>query len=472
MNSSRLNLLLTIAAVVATAALYAFGFALDPLPWLVWIAPLPMLLLAPRLGVWSVVTASAVAWLLGGLRLYWYFYDAIQFPVPALLAIAVSTSVGFAACVLLFRALVLRRHFALAAVGFASAWVAFEYLMSLLNREAAGNWYSIAYTQADLLPVLQTASLAGTAGIAFLLMVVPAAVAVCFAPGATVSAQAWVGGGVAVLLAAALGYGFARPQPSDDATRTAALAYPRDDGSAKVGTPEHQRVFEQYRDGVRDLAAEDVVTVVLPEKLVIVDKKHKDDYFAQWGKVARGAKINVVLGMELEEQDHVSNAAVWFPANGSEPTIFRKHHMIPGLESYLKPSDELTFVPGPDSWALAICKDLDFVDFVARYREAGATIIFAPALDFDTDGWWHSRVAVTRGVEQGVSLVRAGQKGLVTVSDQYGRVLAEDAEVAVAEVGTNGASTVYSRFGDWLVWVSLGMTALALVFAVRRKAVL
>ncbi|MWA04656.1 hypothetical protein F8568_030640 [Actinomadura sp. LD22] len=47
-----------------------------------------------------------------------------------------------------------------------------------------GAWLSLAYTQADVPPVVQLASLTGPWGITFLVMGVPAALAAAGAPGA------------------------------------------------------------------------------------------------------------------------------------------------------------------------------------------------------------------------------------------------------------------------------------------------
>lgn len=471
MNPSPPKPVWTIAAVAGTAALYTFGFALDPVPWLVWLAPLPLLWLAPRSGPWTTAAVAAGAWTLGGLRMLWYFHDTIEIPIPAVLAIAATTAAGFAGCVSLFRALVLRRRHTLAAFGFASAWVSVEFVLAVLNRETAGNWYSISYTQTDLTPILQTASIAGVAGIAFVVSLVPAAVAAALAPGSGRSSRAWVLGTTAVLLVAALGFGFVRPRSGSEPVTVAALAYERDQGWITVGEPKAQDVFDRYRDGVVELAQDGVNTVVLPEKLVRVPEAERTEYFEKWRVVAHDNGINVVLGMALDEGEHTTNAAVWFPAEGDETAIYRKNFLIPGLENHLTAADDLGFAPGHDSWGLAICKDLDFADFAARYGDRGATILFAPAWDFDVDGWWHSRVAVTRGVEQGFALVRTGDTGRMTVSDANGRVLADDAEVAVATVGTNGASTVYARFGDWLVWLCLASTVLASAFALRRRPI-
>jgi apolipoprotein N-acyltransferase len=55
-------------------------------------------------------------------------------------------------------------------------WVAFEHLVSRVSLNGA--FGSFAYTQVDVLPILQVASLAGIGAVTFLVALAPAAVAV------------------------------------------------------------------------------------------------------------------------------------------------------------------------------------------------------------------------------------------------------------------------------------------------------
>jgi apolipoprotein N-acyltransferase len=63
-----------------------------------------------------------------------------------------------------------------AALVFPSAWTAYEFLYSLVSPN--GTFWSLAYSQADFLPVLQIASLTGIWGIVFVLTLVPSAIAI------------------------------------------------------------------------------------------------------------------------------------------------------------------------------------------------------------------------------------------------------------------------------------------------------
>ena len=47
-------------------------------------------------------------------------------------------------------------------------------------------------------------------------------------------------------------------------------------------------------------------------------------------------------------------------------------------------------------------------------------MLLVPALDFTGDGWLHSRMALVRGVESGLTVVRAAAYGRLTVTDAGG----------------------------------------------------
>jgi apolipoprotein N-acyltransferase len=92
-----------------------------------------------------------------------------------------------------------------------------------------------------------------------------------------------------------------------------------------------------------------------------------------------------------------------------------------------------------------------------------------PAWDFVADGRLASRVAAMRAVEGGFAVARAAQEGLVAVSDDRGRILAEAATsdkreaLLVVDVSTGPGGTLYARAGDWFAWTVTAIAAAILV---------
>ncbi|HEY1176664.1 MAG TPA: nitrilase-related carbon-nitrogen hydrolase, partial [Phytomonospora sp.] len=306
----------------------------------------------------------------------------------------------------------------------------------------------------------------------------PAAIAAMSAPALLRRSRRATALVALVLIAVPVGYGTVRlataPEPGETTTM-AALAIPVPWPVMPYEAPESAAVTASYRAELPAVAASGATVVVLPEKIFRVREADAAGFLATWSAMAVEAKIDVVVGAALGQDGRTYNVAIHLPADGSAPTVYRKHHMIPGLETdapagepELTPGDELAFVPGT-SWGLIVCKDLDFPALAADYRDAGAAVLLAPALDFDVDEWAHSRSAVVRGIEQGLSVVRSAAQGLATISDPYGHVAESDGTAVVVAVRTTGPSTVYSVLGDWFAWLSVLVLAACLFPVLARR---
>jgi apolipoprotein N-acyltransferase len=151
--------------------------------------------------------------------------------------------------------------------------------------------------------------------------------------------------------------------------------------------------------------------------------------------------------------------------------------MVPGLEIGYRTGSAPALLSLPVGTAgVAICKDMDFPAWLRGYAAAGHPgVLLVPAWDFVRDGRLHARMAVVRGVESGFTLARAAQNGLVTASDDRGRILAEagsDPEaMVVADLPLGPGQTFYSRHGDWAGIVSLLLVGAALAAAFARRSV-
>jgi apolipoprotein N-acyltransferase len=131
--------------------------------------------------------------------------------------------------------------------------------------------------------------------------------------------------------------------------------------------------------------------------------------------------------------------------------------LVPGWEEgYGQGSGVGEFAAGGTTWGLLICKDLDFSAFVRELGRRDRRLVAAPAWDFVRDARLHARMAILRGVESGFTLVRTAQQGLLTVSDAYGRIVAEKSSaegpevLLIADAPLGPGTTVYSRWGQIL----------------------
>jgi apolipoprotein N-acyltransferase len=118
-------------------------------------------------------------------------------------------------------------------------------------------------------------------------------------------------------------------------------------------------------------------------------------------------------------------------------------------------------------YGLVVCKDLDYPGVGRDY--AGAGVLLVPGLDFDRGGWLHSRIAMIRGVESGLTIVWSATRGRVTASDSTGRVLAETGWRCWCGCQWTPPGTVYTRLGDWFAWLCLAPALAVPMIAADRN---
>jgi apolipoprotein N-acyltransferase len=115
---------------------------------------------------------------------------------------------------------------------------------------------------------------------------------------------------------------------------------------------------------------------------------------------------------------------------------------------------------------------MDFPLLSRQYANDGAGLLLVPAWDFIVDGRLHDRMAILRGVESGFSIARVAKQGLLTLTDDRGRVLAESSSAAqlqnasdpfttlTGSISVRNEPTIYARTGDWFAWLNLAFAVL------------
>ncbi|WP_169716928.1 nitrilase-related carbon-nitrogen hydrolase [Sporomusa acidovorans] len=192
-------------------------------------------------------------------------------------------------------------------------------------------------------------------------------------------------------------------------------------------------------------------------------------------QAARRNRVTLIAGLSLQEK-RLRNAALVFAPDGSLIQSYNKQHLLSPYENSYTPGKDLALLEtgATASAGIVICKDMDFLLPSREYSQQGTGLLLVPALDFHTDGWLHARIAILRGVEENVAVVRAAQWGLLTVSDSRGRlqgtvpVSNQDETSLLAKVQLGSGYSLYSLQGDWLAWLCLFGTSLAL-FRLKRK---
>jgi apolipoprotein N-acyltransferase len=458
MRSNRNSLLFTSSVVIASAILYFCATGLNGYGPLLFLAPILILILANRSAAKVAFLCSFLAYAIGGLNMVSYL--KLLVPIPLIVLFVLFPSLLFALAVISARAATLHGQPWLAVFVFPAVWTAYEFLLSLVSPNGTAG--SIAYAQTSLAPLIQIASLTGIWGITFMTTLVPATVAVLWHRWKSKGEMLRISAAPAALTLFVVLFGFSRLlQPGLKRSVSVGLAAcdTSIDHFRATELGEALPVAEAYSRRAAELGAKGAQIIVLPEKFLGVTRKYDSVVFSLFRRTARNTSAIVIAGFDdIESPSNVNEAISFFPA---ETTLrYRKKYFVPGIEAgYLPGSEPLVFQCDSVNMGVEICKDMDFPSWSREYGSRDVRILFVPAWDFTVDGRMHSRMAVMRGLENGFSVARCAQQGLLTASDSRGRVVAETAsgpEAALeCSVPLGTGKTFYSVTGDWFGWLNV-----------------
>ena len=190
----------------------------------------------------------------------------------------------------------------------------------------------------------------------------------------------------------------------------------------------------------------------------------------------------------------VYNAAFLLQPDGSTGGVYRKVHLVPFGEyvplkrilffaaplveavSDFSPGARVNTLPVGDSRiSTAICYEVVYPALIREGVQEGSALLTTITNDAwfgqSSAPWQHFQMATMRAIEQGRYLVRSANTGISGVVDPYGRVLAASPLFVewqrTMDVRLIEDRTVYSRIGDVVAWVSVLITAVALILAAR-----
>lgn len=369
------------------------------------------------------------------------------------------------------------------ALSLASAWVASEWLRGHILTGFP--WNLAAYSLADWTVLSQAASLVGSYGLGFLIVLSATLAGYTFCPSDHRLRRLRVAGTAAILIGIS-GFGI---------VRIAASTLPPEGGTRIRVVQPNIAQSAKWDQATRDENKQRLIT--LSERAGSFD-------LLLWPETAwpgflaedEGARIILasllpesgvlITGSPVQEETATRttyrNAVLAIASDGTILAQYAKHHLVPFGEYVplrgILPLPRLVesrgdFVPGPGPSTLAIGVGLPLVGVAICYEAIfpghvvdGATRpswIFNATNDawFGTSigPWQHLASARMRAVEEGLPLVRAANTGISVVVDAYGRTIAmielERSGIIDARLPRPLPPTPYARFGDW--------TAIALI---------
>jgi apolipoprotein N-acyltransferase len=339
-------------------------------------------------------------------------------------------------------------------------FTAFEFLVLQYSRDGSAG--SVAYTQSNILPIVQIASVAGILGITFFITFIPSAIAVAWhfrkqkkkfrftaRIGVIVTALVIFAGSLRLIL----------NPPGTQSSIKVGLAVLDEKSHYITQHPDiekEKQSAKNYAEFVSQLANGGARLVVLPERALNIDPQTESTLTNILSSTAGQKNVFIVSGYTNFKTAAHRNSSLVIDANGRLVVDYNKVYLVPGLEKQFTPGSSIgLFEFNNIKTGTAICKDLDFPSYIKNYGVAGIDFLNIPAWDFVTDDWLHSRMAILRGVENGFSEVRTARQGRLTISDAYGRVIAEansssgKAVTLTGNVPIQKLNTIYNRWGNW-----------------------
>lgn len=454
-----------LAASALSGIMLACAYALHPLAVAAWLGAVPVLWAAGTSRPLPALLYGGLTGLIASLSLLPYLTRLSG--LPAALSLSVLRAVVWALGIWLASFAGRRLPRILSLFAFPALMAGLDLLTSLLSPHNSGG--SIAYSQMDVPQVLRLASLGSTPLITLFVLLISSLISHVLLHRQT----SLPGIGLSLLLMAGLLLLSGSPHPavSPQRLQVGLLASDR-----HPGVPEDWRsVWQDYRQALVAYAGENEV-MVLPEKLFQIPEADMPELLGDIQQIAHQYNTAIVIGLDERTGETAYNRAYIITPEG----VVHHHdkiHMIPGAEDYFEQGQGPLQVPYRGlSLGLAICKDLDFPQTLRAC--AGSDLMLVQAWDFYEDDWFHSRMAIMRGVETGFPLVRSARRGFLTMADASGRVLAEtesrSADMAYLSqpLETGHQPTMYSRIGDAFGWLALAYVVTVMLVAVsagRRR---
>ena len=454
-----------ILLAIAAGLLLTAGYALHPLWWAPWLAPIPLVAAAsggPR-HIWLM---GALTGLVSTLSVLSYYLGQSGAWLGTALILVLRLMSWGATARLVARAN--RRFPAIIAMLAVPVFVA-AVETATLTVSIHGAAGSLAYSQMDVLPVVQLASLGGVPLIVFVLLLPGSLVGVWLRRRRRPAEIAWAAGLVGLVAVATGVYAADRLDAGQDGPRLHAtmIATDRFDYIPK----DWAKVWAVYAPQVAASARAGGL-VVLPEKIALLDPAQGRTAIGDVTAMARQTRATIMVGLETHDGLYRNQALVAAP--DGHVAWYTKQRLVPGWEDRDQPGKmPVTVKIAGVPLGIAICKDMHIPSIGREY--AGETGILAvSAWDFGQDGWMGARMTQMRGVENGYAVVRSARNGLLGVYDSTGRIIAESLSspglaVVEADVPVQSRPTIYGRFGNLFGW-ACGLALLILLVAIFRKA--
>jgi len=462
-----------------------------PLVW--WLSPIFLLRFIRTQKVWR---GFLLAWLstavVVGITQFEMLSALMPAPLPIFIVMVVFSALPYALPYLADRLLAHRiRSFASTLV-YPLAVTAVDYVMAKANP--MGSIGAQGYFQYGNVALMQLLSITGMWGIVFLVNWLGSVVNWAWEleadwPRIRRGVALYAGILLAVLLFGGLRLAFAPP-----VTATVRMHGITAVDMRKNWSGLHQIGREQGWEALREAAAdyrEQVLEATIrearggaqlvhwPEMAVMVPGEDESAFLARCQQIAQQEGVYLAMGVGTVFNDD-RRTEVKLLVIDPDGEIVLEHHKyaLAAMEGTRGGDAVLRTVATPfGTLSGLICNDTNHEEVVTQAGRNGTDILLSPSLEYRAIDPIHAHMAIYRGVENGVTVVRQADNGLSFVSDPYGRVVSAvdhwgaSERVMMAQVPADaGVFTVYPYIGDLFAWLAVaGFLGLTLLVVIRGR---
>jgi apolipoprotein N-acyltransferase len=494
----------------ATTAVSGIALALAyprfDLSALAWVALVPVIVIAlgraPAVAFgWGCLAGACFFFiLLRWLNFTFSVYSAIPWPLIYAPTVALAgycaLYVGLFAAVLAW--LTARRSISWALGVAPFVWVVAEWVRG--HFLGGFPWGLLGYSQYRELVVIQVAELGGVYAVSFVLVAVNSAVAGIFvAPRRRALAGVIA---VAILVTATLAFGAVRLEATEARradTARVGIMQPSIEQPLKFDPNHAAQTLAIYVELTRRAAGDQPRLLVWPETALPGALRRDPALRHLLNDLVRTFHVPIVVGsIDVSDGVPVSyrNSAFLVTERGLQER-YDKIQLVPFGEyvpfsallgfvrgwaefiADLEPGARPLVFPGPPApFGVVICYEGIFPELVREFVKDGARFM----VNMTNDAWFgmtsgppqHLAMYPFRAVEHRLAVVRAANTGISAFIAPSGRIARSlplfERGTLVDLIALHPTTTLYTRFGDWLVWLSAAITTAGLAGALSRRA--
>lgn len=384
---------------------------------------------------------------------------------------------------------IVRQRGMLSLMVFPTFLVALEGLVSL---GPYGTWNSLAYTQSDNLCLIQLASVTGIWGITFIIGLTASVLCRAWEDGfKNKSSWRWLGVVMVILLIVHV-FGFTRitsyannaevkvgaysiVMPAGGGLRDIALQFIAKDSPRDKADLYRSATLVAQSELISKTAqlARQASVVFWTEANAIVFENDEAQFLANLSTIAKEKQVIIFASLAVIQfgKNKMSNKVVIINPEQGIIGEYVKSIIPPGEPSQKGPGILKHTVTPFGKLSVAICFDMDFPGLILQAGRASVDVLLVPALDWKEIGTIHSNMAKFRGIENGISIMRHAADGISLATNPVGQILAKsdyfasDDHVFISGLPTARIETIYSRFGNWFLYLIIAFV----IFGLLRK---